>query len=141
MIIYLIIANIFVVLFRSVFRNIVILQEQEIWQTDYLNVWSTQFNISLFAGCFCPFMTAFSLKLGHLSGVEIVHEEDSLAVLNLQQLLSLVQIICFLVYYTMSVSPDYGSDWYQRNARYIVLSAVLIYSLVVPVLSIMHWTI
>ena len=76
-----------------------------------------------------------------MSGLVTEHEEDQLAVLNLQQLLSLIQIICFLIYYTMSVSPDYGSDWYQRNARYIVFTAVLIYSLVVPVLSIIHWII
>ena len=66
-------------------------------------------------------------------------DQDQLAVLHFQQALGLVQILCFILYYTVSVTPDYGSQWYQRNARYIVYTAVIVYSLVVPGVSIVHW--
>ena len=49
--------------------------------------------------------------------------------------------MCFILYYTVSVTPDYGSQWYRRNARYIVYTAVIVYSLVVPGVSVIHWVV
>ena len=52
-----------------------------------------------------------------------------------------MQIVCFIIFYTVSTDPEYCSDWFRKKARYLVYAVTILYLLVIPIISIAHWLI